>query len=252
MSRTCGQMIVHELLVRDRAGLPGEPAGGRGRDARADQQRAGDARPRRELITLPVVVHVVYRTDEENVSDEQVASQIDVLNRDFRAANEDRAQVPGAVDVAGRRRDDRVHARATSTRTQTDVESFGADDTVKSPDTGGIAPVAGKLNLWCCSLGQGLLGYAQFPGGPPETDGVVILNTAFGTTGTRRGAVPPRPHRGPRGRPLARPAPHLGRHERLHRRRLRGRHAARPARPTPASRRSRTSPATTAPTATCS
>ena len=73
-----------------------------------------------------------------------------------------------------------------TTRTQTDVESFGPDDTVKSPDTGGIAPVAGKLNLWCCSLGQGLLGYAQFPGGPPETDGVVILNTAFGTTGTRR------------------------------------------------------------------
>jgi hypothetical protein len=29
-----------------------------------------------------------------------------------------------------------------------------------------------------------LLGYAQFPGGPPGTDGVVILNAAFGTTGT--------------------------------------------------------------------
>ncbi len=39
-------------------------------------------------------MHVVYRTDEENVSDEQIASQIDVLNRDFRARNEDRAQVP--------------------------------------------------------------------------------------------------------------------------------------------------------------
>ena len=35
-------------------------------------------------------MHVVYRTDEENVSDEQVASQIEALNRDFRAANEDR------------------------------------------------------------------------------------------------------------------------------------------------------------------
>jgi hypothetical protein len=28
------------------------------------------------------------------------------------------------------------------------------------------------------------LGYAQFPGGPKATDGVVILNTAFGTEGT--------------------------------------------------------------------
>jgi hypothetical protein len=35
-----------------------------------------------------------------------------------------------------------------------------------------------------CSLGNGLLGYAQFPGGPAATDGVVILNTAFGTIGT--------------------------------------------------------------------
>ena len=30
----------------------------------------------------------------------------------------------------------------------------------------------------------GLLGYAQFPGGQPETDGVVINYKAFGTTGT--------------------------------------------------------------------
>lgn len=35
------------------------------------------------------------------------------------------------------------------------------------------------------SSGPGqLLGYAQFPGGPSKTDGVVILNTAFGTTGS--------------------------------------------------------------------
>jgi hypothetical protein len=40
------------------------------------------------------------------------------------------------------------------------------------------------LNIWVCTLGGGLLGYAQFPGGPLATDGVVILNTAFGTSGT--------------------------------------------------------------------
>src|SRR4029078_8676853 len=41
------------------------------------------------------------------------------------------------------------------------------------------------LNIWVCTLettptGQ-LLGYAQFPGGPADTDGVFILNTAFAT-----------------------------------------------------------------------
>ncbi|MFC1835140.1 hypothetical protein ACFL2Q_10440 [Thermodesulfobacteriota bacterium] len=44
-------------------------------------------------------------------------------------------------------------------------------------------PADKYLNMWVCNLEGGLLGYAQFPGGPPETDGVVILNTAFGTTG---------------------------------------------------------------------
>jgi hypothetical protein len=42
------------------------------------------------------------------------------------------------------------------------------------------------LNIWVCTLGEGLLGYAQFPGGAPETDGVVILNAAFGTKGIAR------------------------------------------------------------------
>ena len=40
------------------------------------------------------------------------------------------------------------------------------------------------LNLWACSLSGGVLGYAQFPGGSTATDGVVILNSAFGNTAT--------------------------------------------------------------------
>jgi hypothetical protein len=182
MTRTCGQMIVHELLAET---VPGYRANRLAAEAATREQiNSGRAMEMaRELVTLPVVVHVVYRTDAENVSDEQVASQIDALNRDFRAANEDRSEVPGVwTSLVGDAMID--FTLQDTTRTKTDVESFGADDTVKSPDTGGIAPIDGVLNLWCCSLGQGLLGYAQFPGGPPETDGVVILNTAFGTTGS--------------------------------------------------------------------
>ena len=175
-------MIVHELLAET---VPGYRENRLAAEA-ATREAIDDGRAMlaaAELATLPVVVHVVYRTDSENVSDEQVASQIDALNRDFRAANEDRSQVPTVwTSLVG---DANIEfTLEDTTRTKTDVESFGPDDTVKSPDTGGIAPVDGKLNLWCCSLGQSLLGYAQFPGGPPETDGVVILNTAFGTTGT--------------------------------------------------------------------
>jgi hypothetical protein len=175
-------MIVHELLAET---VPGYRANRLAAES-ATREHISTGRAMelaRELVTLPVVVHVVYRTDEENVSDEQVQSQIDALNRDYRAANEDKAGVPAVwTSLVG---DANIEfTLEDTTRTHTDVESFGPDDTVKSPDTGGIAPVDGKLNMWCCSLGQGLLGYAQFPGGPPETDGVVILNTAFGTTGT--------------------------------------------------------------------
>jgi len=44
-------------------------------------------------------------------------------------------------------------------------------------------PTDRYLNMWVCQLTGGLLGYAQFPGGPAATDGVVILYTAFGTRG---------------------------------------------------------------------
>lgn len=36
------------------------------------------------VVVIPVVVHVVWRTAEQNISDAQIQSQIDVLNQDFR------------------------------------------------------------------------------------------------------------------------------------------------------------------------
>jgi hypothetical protein len=68
---------------------------------------------------------------------------------------------------------------------QTTRDSFGTGDSVKTKAGGGTPPWATDryLNLWVCNLGEGLLGYAQFPGGPARTDGVVILYTAFGTKG---------------------------------------------------------------------
>ena len=51
------------------------------------------------VITIPVVVHVVYNTSAENISNAQVLSQIDVLNADFRRQNADANSVwPQAAD----------------------------------------------------------------------------------------------------------------------------------------------------------
>jgi hypothetical protein len=146
-------------------------------------------------ITIPVVVHVVHRTNAENISDEQVRSQIDVLNQDYMATNTDISKVPPPFkDLVGNPRiqfelaktDPSGRSSNGITRTPTQRSSFGTNDTVKSVATGGADPwdTDRYLNIWVCTLRGTLLGYAQFPGGPPETDGVVILNRAFGTRGT--------------------------------------------------------------------
>lgn len=146
-------------------------------------------------VNILVVVHVVWRTQNEKIGKPQIDSQIDALNRDYRARNPDKANAPSVwsglatdafVEFALATLDPSGNATNGVTYTKTQSTSFGTDDSVKSSATGGADPwPSGKyLNLWVCTLGGGLLGYAQFPGGPPVTDGVVILNSAFGTVGT--------------------------------------------------------------------
>ncbi|GGF91673.1 hypothetical protein GCM10007304_02020 [Rhodococcoides trifolii] len=149
----------------------------------------------REVVRIDVVVHVVAATDDQDISDDQIASQFAVLDRDFRAANDDIDNVPepfrplvadARVEFAFATTDPDGQPTTGITRTRTRVAEFDSDDAIKSASTGGADPWPSEkyLNLWVCRLGGGLLGYAQFPGGPAETDGVVILDTAFGTTGT--------------------------------------------------------------------
>ncbi len=162
-------------------------------------RQAGDLRQRREPITIPVVVHVISRTEDEDISDAQIKSQIDVLNKDFSATNSDLNKVPQPfkdaignpeIQFALATKDPQGNPTPGITRARTEMTAFDTTDQMKSSATGGIDPWDTKeyLNIWVCTLANGVLGYAQFPGGPPETDGVVVLNTAFGTKGS---AAPP-------------------------------------------------------------
>ena len=148
-----------------------------------------------EPITIPVVVHVVYDEDSENIPDDQIRSQITVLNQDFGATNPNAPNVPDVwrgfvvdtnIRFALASEDPEGNSTTGITRTQTDRREFGIDDSVKSANTGGVDPWEPDrfANVWVCNLAGGLLGYAQFPGGTDDIDGVVILNTAFGTRGT--------------------------------------------------------------------
>lgn len=135
-------------------------------------------------IQIPVVVNVLYKTTAENISLAQIQSQIDVLNKDFNATNSDFNQVPATFSAVKANVGisfvlDAVYRKST-TKT-----SWGTNDAMKKTSTGGIAPTSPttKLNLWVCTIGGGILGYAQFPGGSSATDGVVIDSKYLGTTG---------------------------------------------------------------------
>jgi hypothetical protein len=191
--RTCATMDVHRRLLTE------DPSYANVRAEIENQaglyEGAGNIAGRSGVTRIPVVVHVVWNTAAQNISDAQIASQIDVLNRDFRRVNPDVNSTPAPflpltadarVEFALATTGPNGAATSGIERRQTTVASFGADDAVKAQATGGMDawPADSYLNIWVCQLGGGLLGYAQFPGGPAATDGVVILQSAFGTTGT--------------------------------------------------------------------
>lgn len=136
------------------------------------------------VVEIPVVFNVLYRTTEQNVSQAQLQSQIDVLNEDFSATNADYnlTQTYNSVksgNIAVRFVLDQVIRRST-TKT-----SWSTNDAMKKAGQG-IAPTSPttKLNIWVCNMGGGILGYAQFPGGSSSTDGVVLDDNATGRIGT--------------------------------------------------------------------
>ena len=156
------------------------------------------------IITIPVVIHVVYNTNEQNISDNQIQSQIDRLNKDFRNLNTDKllSSHPfysfagdAGIEFCIAKIDPAGNATTGITRTPTSEVEFDGnpsstgDEFIKFTNKGGKNnwDPTKYLNLWVCKLNGGTLGYAQFPSdlaSDPGTDGVVIDYRSFGTNGT--------------------------------------------------------------------
>ena len=142
-----------------------------------------------DVITIPVVVHIIYNTAQENISDAQIQSQIDVLNEDFRRLNSDADNTwSQAADVQIEfclaTIDESGNATNGITRKSSTRTSWGTNDAMKSSAQGGTDAwdTSKYLNMWVCNIGGGILGYAQFPGGNPLTDGVVMSPQYFGSS----------------------------------------------------------------------
>ena len=146
-------------------------------------------------VTIPVVVHVLYNAASENISDAQIASQIAVLNEDFHKMNADYTKTPSAFAglvadagiqfVLAKRTPSGVATTGIERKSST-ITTWGTAEKIKKVSTGGLDAWNSSqyLNLWVGTIGGGILGYAQFPGGAAATDGVVISPVYFGRTGT--------------------------------------------------------------------
>lgn len=148
-----------------------------------------------EVIIIPVVIHVLYNTPEQNISDAQILSQLQSLNKDFRKLNADTANTPNAFKGVSAdaqivfclaRRDPQGNATSGIIRKYTPIQSWTLDDGMKFSASGGDNAWDAKryLNIWVCNLFGRSLGYSSLPGSHPDKDGLVIQYNAFGTMGT--------------------------------------------------------------------
>lgn len=153
------------------------------------------------VYQIPIVFHVVHLGEAEgvgtNISDAQIQSGIDQLNDAFR--NVDGNGVDVGIEFVLATQDpncdpttgiNRVDGRVVS-----GYESAGINHGTAGADQVEIKalskwPNSDYYNIWIVSEiddnngGNGVQGYAYYPGAGSDVDGTVIMNTAIGNIGT--------------------------------------------------------------------
>lgn len=147
----------------------------------------------RNVVKIPVVVHVVWNTNAENISNEQIFSQIEVLNKDFRAMNVEIPSIPGVfqpliadVEFEFHLADVDPDGNPTSgiTRRYTNnLVGIGGTSAIHYTAQGGqdAWDTDHYLNIWVAKFAGGIGGISSFPGiGPSMEDGVQVNYLQFG------------------------------------------------------------------------
>lgn len=167
-----------------------------------------------EQYVIPVVVHVVYDSEEKNLPDSTIHKQIELLNADFQRQNADTINMRSDFDIVKGNPNIRFKLAQIDpeggptngiTRTETSITSF-ADfglitgdfsslERVKETNEGGhdAWDTEKYLNIWICDMSlfgsPVILGYASPPAGLPNwppgsipniIDGVVVQYEAIG------------------------------------------------------------------------
>lgn len=140
------------------------------------------------VFLVPVVVHVLFKDQSENISNNQILSQIAVLNEDYRLKNADTTNVESgfskadvAIEFCLANRDPKGDPTNGIIRTATAVDNIGLTNQYYQ-----LSPIWDRdkyLNIWVCDLGDDVAGFGFPPGSPADRDGVVIHYSNFGNTG---------------------------------------------------------------------
>ena len=146
------------------------------------------------VLTIPVVVHVIHNGDAygtgENIRDEQVISQITVLNEDFRRLsgtpgfNNSPVGADVEIEFCLAKRDPNGQSTNGIDRVQLTTAFYNSISSVEAIKPSTIWDPNQYMNIWVVNLGANLLGYAQFPNNSAfqaNTDGVVIGHQYFGS-----------------------------------------------------------------------
>lgn len=137
-----------------------------------------------EVIKVPVVVHVLYHTPDQNVSKLTIDLLLAALNRDFNKNNADTANIPAAFKPLATSMgfefklatmDPKGMGTTGIVRKYTPITYWLSDDKMKFNASYGDDAWDSKsyLNIWICNMIDAL-GYSTFPGMSAGQDGVVM------------------------------------------------------------------------------
>lgn len=128
-----------------------------------------------EVITIPVVVHVIHNGENigvgRNIADGQIESQIDVLNEDFRRNNADAVNTPAVfqpvaadveIEFVLAKRDPEGLPTNGIVRVQGNQSTYDLAEQYAMKSLS-YWPSEDYLNIWVADLSGSFLGYAQFP-----------------------------------------------------------------------------------------
>lgn len=148
------------------------------------------ARLENGIIRIPVVIHNLYHTTDQKITDEQAVAQLELLNKAFRRQNADTVKTPAVFKSVAADCEIEFHLatsdplrRATTgiIRKYTPVSTWIMDDKMKSSAAMGADPWDSRLylNIWVCPM-EKFAGYSSMPGSDAKLDGIVIGLSAFG------------------------------------------------------------------------